>query len=231
MITIRKSNERGHADHGWLKSHHTFSFASYHDPAHMGFRSLRVINDDVVEGGGGFPTHPHQDMEIISYVLKGALQHKDSMGNGSVIKPGQFQYMAAGTGVRHSEFNPSQNEAMRLLQIWIMPDAANYKPNYAEKSMADAATGKLHLITSKTGRENSIAINQDADLYLAKLEAGETVTHEINEGRNVWIQVAEGTVRLNGRELTTGDAAAITKETMISLEGVTSAQVLVFDLN
>lgn len=231
MITIRKSSERGHADHGWLNSHHTFSFANYHDPAHMGFRSLRVINDDIVAGGGGFPTHPHRDMEIISYVLKGALQHKDSMGNGSVIKPGQFQYMAAGTGVRHSEFNPSPTEAMRLLQIWIMPDAANCKPQYAEKSMTDAASGKLHLITSKTGRDNSIAINQDADLYLAKLEAGESVTHEINEGRNVWIQIAEGTVRLNGRELATGDAAAVTKETSISLEGVSPAQVLLFDLN
>ena len=231
MITLRKSNERGKADHGWLKSNFSFSFADYYDPKHMGFRTLRVINDDVIAGGGGFPMHPHRDMEIVSYVISGALEHRDSMGNGSVIRPGEFQYMAAGTGVRHSEFNPSPTEAMRLLQIWIVPDAPNYKPNYAEKKMTDAATGQLHLITSKTGRDGSIAINQDADLYLAKLDAGQSVQHTLGAGRNAWIQVATGNIRLNGTELSMGDAAAVTKETSLEIEGLESAQILLFDLN
>jgi quercetin 2,3-dioxygenase len=231
MITLRKSNERGKADHGWLKSNFSFSFAEYYDPQHMGFRSLRVINDDVIAGGGGFPMHPHRDMEIISYVVHGALEHRDSMGNGSVIKPGEFQYMAAGTGVRHSEFNPSSAEPMRLLQIWITPDAAGYKPNYAEKKMTDAETGKLHLITSKSGREHSIAINQDADLYLAKLEPDQSVEHQLQAGRNAWLQVAEGSVRLNGQTLNVGDGAAISAEATLTLEGISNAQVLLFDLN
>ena len=185
MMKIRKANERGHAEHGWLDTYHTFSFADYYDPQWMGFRSLRVINDDLVMPGGGFGTHPHRDMEIITYILSGALEHKDSMGNGRVIRTGDVQYMAAGTGAQHSEFNPSKDEAVHLLQIWIQPDAKGVKPRYAEKSMAKASAGKLHLVTSKTGRDGSIAINQDADLWLAKLDAGNGVTHRGNQRRRI----------------------------------------------
>ena len=163
MMIIRKSNERGHAEHGWLDSYHTFSFADYYDPNWLGFRTLRVINDDLIMPGMGFGTHPHRDMEIISYVLGGALQHRDSMGNGRVIKTGEFQYMAAGTGVEHSEFNPSSTEATRLLQIWIKPDAKGVTPRYAENNLAQAEPGQLHLVASKTGRDGSMAIHQDAD--------------------------------------------------------------------
>ncbi|HSH93162.1 MAG TPA: pirin family protein, partial [Roseimicrobium sp.] len=166
--TIRKANDRGHAEHGWLDSYHTFSFADYYDPNWMGYRSLRVINDDLVMPGMGFGTHPHRDMEIITYILGGSLEHKDSMGNGRVIKTGDVQYMAAGTGVQHSEFNPSKEEAVRLLQIWIKPDEKGVKPRYAEKSFANAEKGKLHLVTNKNGRDGSIAIHQDTDLWLAK---------------------------------------------------------------
>ena len=231
MIRIRKSDERGHADHGWLKSAHTFSFADYHDPQHMGFRALRVINDDVVLGGGGFPTHAHRDMEIITYVLSGALEHKDSMGNGSVIRPGNVQYMAAGTGVQHSEFNHSAKEPVHLLQIWIQPDTRGAKPNYAEKSFADAPVGALTLIASKTGRDGSIAINQDANVLVGKFEAGNTATYSIGEGRGVWLHVAEGEVTLNGQSLKTGDAAALTAEQALELRATWPSQVLLFDLN
>ena len=172
MMTLRKSNERGHAKHGWLDTYHTFSFADYYDPQWMGYRSLRVINDDLVMPGMGFGTHPHRDMEIITYILRGALEHKDSMGNGRVIRAGELQYMAAGSGVQHSEFNPSQDEAVHLLQIWIQPDAKGVKPRYAEKKLQDAPTGKLHLMTSKTGRDGSIAIHQDADLWLGETGSG-----------------------------------------------------------
>src|SRR5256714_7375034 len=179
MMNIRKANERGHAEHGWLDSYHTFSFADYHNPQWMGFRSLRVINDDLVMPGMGFGTHPHRDMEIITYILSGALEHKDSMGNGRVIRPGEVQYMAAGTGVRHSEFNPSRDEAVHLLQIWITPDKKSAAPRYAEKSFANTAPGALHLVTSKTGRDGSIAMNQDAELWLGKLSPKQTVTHNL----------------------------------------------------
>ena len=179
MMNIRKADERGHANHGWLDTYHTFSFADYYDPQWMGYRSLRVINDDLVMPGMGFGTHPHRDMEIITYILSGALEHKDSMGNGRVIKPGEVQYMAAGSGVTHSEFNPSKNEAVHLLQIWIQPDSRGVKPRYAEKSITDAPAGTLNLITSKTGRDGSIAIHQDADLWVGKLEPGQRVTHKL----------------------------------------------------
>src|SRR3954453_3602967 len=179
MITLRKANDRGHAAHGWLDTYHTFSFADYHDPRWMGYRSLRVINDDLVLPGEGFGTHPHRDMEIITYILSGALEHKDSMGNGRVIRTGDLQYMAAGTGVQHSEFNPSKEEAVHLLQIWIQPDRKGVAPRYAEKSFTDAAPGKLNLVTSKTGRDGSIAIHQDADLWLAKLSPGNAVEHKL----------------------------------------------------
>src|SRR5436190_24217117 len=194
LMKIRKANERGHAEHGWLDSYHTFSFADYYDPQWMDFRSLRVINDDLVLPGKGFGTHPHRDMEIITYILSGALEHKDSMGNGRVIRTGDVQYMAAGTGVLHSEFNPSKDEAVHLLQIWIMPDQKGVKPGYGERSMTKAAAGQLHLVTSKTGRDGSIAINQDADLWLAKLDASNRVEHKLAPGRHAWVHVAEGEV-------------------------------------
>ncbi|HEY3760978.1 MAG TPA: pirin family protein [Verrucomicrobiae bacterium] len=231
MMTIRKANERGHAEHGWLDTYHTFSFADYYDPQWMGFRSLRVINDDLVMPGGGFAPHPHRDMEIITYVLRGALEHKDSMGNGSVIRPGNLQYMSAGSGVTHSEFNPSKDEAVRLLQIWIQPDAKGQKPRYAEKALSDAATGQLHLMTSKTGRDGSIAIRQDVDLWLAKLEPGQKTSHALAAGRNAWVHVAEGEVVLNGKTLVTGDAAAVSEETKLELSANKPSQVLLFDLN
>jgi quercetin 2,3-dioxygenase len=231
MMTIRRSEERGHADHGWLNARHTFSFAGYHDPAHMGFRSLRVINDDTVAPGAGFGTHPHRDMEIITYILSGALEHKDSMGNGRIIKSSEVQYMAAGTGVQHSEFNPSDKEAVHLLQIWIQPDTKGAKPRYEEKSLARAKTGQLHLIASKTGRDDSIAINQDADLFVGRLEAGDKVSHAFQPERLGWLHVAEGEVELNGQRLSAGDAAAFSAEQSLNIFGRARSQVLLFDLN
>jgi redox-sensitive bicupin YhaK (pirin superfamily) len=231
MMKIRKANERGHAEHGWLDTYHTFSFADYHDPQWMGFRSLRVINDDLVAPGMGFGTHPHRDMEIITYILSGALEHKDSMGNGRVIRPGEVQYMSAGTGVRHSEFNPSKDEAVHLLQIWIMPDQKGVQPRYAEKSFSNAKEGELHLVTSKAGRDDSIAIHQDADLWLARLGAGNRVAHKLAAGRHAWLHVAEGEVSLNGKTLNGGDAAAISDEGALELSATKPSQVLLFDLN
>ena len=231
MMTIRKAGERGHAEHGWLDTYHTFSFADYHDPRWMGFRSLRVINDDLVMPGMGFGTHPHRDMEIITYILSGALEHKDSMGNGRVIRAGEVQYMAAGTGVQHSEFNPSKDEAVHLLQIWILPDRKGVAPRYAEKSLKDAAAGRLHLVTSKAGRDGSIAIHQDAELWLARLESGHHVGHELAPGRHAWVHVAEGEVELNGKTLAGGDAAAVGEEAVLELSAIKPAQVLLFDLN
>ena len=232
MITLRKAGDRGHAAHGWLDSYHTFSFADYHDPRWMGFRSLRVINDDLVMPHAGFGQHPHRDMEIITYILSGQLAHQDSMGNGRSITPGEFQYMSAGTGVMHSEQNPSATEAVHLLQIWIQPNAKGVEPRYEEKSMKHAPSGELHLVTSKEGREGSIAIHQDADLWLARLEIDQTVEHNLATGRHAWIHVAEGQVTLNGHTLSGGDAAAVTEEaTPLTLTGSKSSQVLVFDLN
>jgi redox-sensitive bicupin YhaK (pirin superfamily) len=230
-MNIRRANERGHAEHGWLDTYHTFSFASYYDPQWMGFRSLRVINDDLVMPGMGFGTHPHRDMEIITYILNGQLQHKDSMGNGRVIRTGEVQYMSAGSGVQHSEFNPSKDEAVHLLQIWIQPDRKGVTPRYAEKSLKDAAEGKLHLATSKAGRDGSIAIHQDADLWLAKLGTGNRVTHELARHRHAWVHVAEGEVSLNGTTLGGGDAAAINGESVIELGASKPSQILLFDLN
>ena len=231
MINILKANERGHANHGWLDSYHSFSFADYYNPDLMGYRSLRVINDDLVMPGMGFGTHPHRDMEIITYMLSGAIEHKDSMGNGRVIKAGEVQYMAAGSGVRHSEFNPSQEEASHLLQIWIQPDEKNVKPRYAEKSLRNAETGKLHLVTSKSGRDGSIAIHQDADLWLGKLEAGQKLSQPLANGRHAWLHVAEGEIVLNGKTLAGGDAAAVDGETKLTLSANKPSQVLLFDLN
>jgi len=231
MMIIRKSNERGHVNHGWLDSYFTFSFADYYDPQWLGFRALRVINDDLILPGMGFGTHPHRDMEIISYVLSGALQHRDSMGNGRVIKPGEFQYMAAGSGVEHSEFNPSKTEATRLLQIWIKPDAKGVKPRYAERNLAKAETGRLHLVASKTGRDGSFEIHQDADLLLAKLDAGQSVKRPLAKGRHAWIHVAEGEVSLNGKKLSGGDAVGVSEESLLEITASKPSQVLLFDLN
>jgi quercetin 2,3-dioxygenase len=231
MMKLRKANERGHADHGWLDTWHTFSFAGYYDPAHMGFRSLRVINDDRIAPGAGFGTHPHRDMEIITYVLRGQLEHKDSLGNGRIIKPGEVQYMAAGTGVRHSEFNPSSAEPVHLLQIWILPDHQGAKPNYAERSFASAKSGQLTLVTSKTGRAGSIAINQDADLHAAKVQPGEVVVHALRPSRHAWVHLAEGELTVNGQRLESGDAVAISEESSITMNASKSSQVLLFDLN
>ncbi len=231
MMTIRKANERGHADHGWLNSYHTFSFADYHDPQWMGFRDLRVINDDTVAAGMGFGQHPHRDMEIISYVLDGELEHRDSMGNGRIIKPGEFQYLAAGSGVVHSEYNPSKRNPVHFLQIWIQPDKRGAKPAYGEKAYPQATPGRPNLVASKTGREGSLHINQDADLWLARFSNGETVTHELKPKRHAWVHVAEGGVTLNGQPLNGGDAAALSSESKLELTGQGKAQVLVFDLN
>jgi len=231
MMTIRKANERGHADHGWLNSYHTFSFAGYHDPQWMGFRDLRVINDDTVAAGAGFGQHPHRDMEIISYVLAGELEHRDSMGNGRIIRPGEFQYMAAGTGVVHSEYNPSKRNPVHFLQIWIQPDKSGARPAYGEKAYPQATPGRLNLVASKSGREGSLRINQDADLWLAKFSNDEIVTHELKPKRHAWVQVAEGNVTLNGQPLNGGDAAAVSGESKLALVGKGKAQVLVFDLN
>jgi hypothetical protein len=230
-MKIRRSNERGHFNHGWLETHHTFSFADYYDPQWMGYRSLRVINDDRVMPGEGFGTHPHRDMEIITYMLSGELEHKDSMGNGRVIRTGEAQYMAAGRGVTHSEFNPNADAAAHLLQIWIQPDEKGVAPRYAERSLAKAATGKWHLVASKAGREGSMAIHQDADLWLAKLEAGQKVAHELAASRHAWLHVAEGRVAVNGQELAAGDAAALDGRSAVEVEGLDRAQVLLFDLN
>ena len=230
-IKIRKANERGHADHGWLNAWHSFSFAGYYDPAHMGFSSLRVINDDTVAPGGGFGTHPHRDMEIITYILSGELEHKDSMGNGRVIRAGEFQYMAAGTGVQHSEFNPSKTEPLRLLQIWIQPDEKGVKPRYAERNMAQAETGKLHLIANKSGRDGAFAIHQDASLLLGKLDAGQNVSHPLAAGRHAWLHVAEGEVNINGAKLSAGDAVGVTEENVLEISATKPSQVLLFDLN
>jgi len=231
MMKIRRAKERGHADHGWLNAWHTFSFADYHDPQHMGFRSLRVINDDTVAPGRGFGMHGHRDMEIITYVLSGALEHKDSMGNGRVIRPGDFQYMAAGTGVMHSEFNPLPDQPTHLLQIWILPDRRGHEPRYAERSLNAAAAGRLNLVASHGGRDGSIAINQDADVWLARLRNGDAVTHSSQKDRHAWLHVAEGELEVNGQKLESGDAIATSGETRLNLKANKPSQVLLFDLN
>ena len=231
MKTIRNSNERGHVNHGWLDSYFTFSFADYYDPQWLGFRTLRVINDDLILPGMGFGTHPHRDMEIISYVLSGQLQHRDSIGNGRTIKAGEFQYMAAGSGVEHSDFNPSKTEATRLLQIWIKPDAKGVNPRYAERNFTKAETGKLHLVASKTGRDGSFEIHQDADLLLGKLDAGQSVKHPLAKDRHAWVHVAEGEVTINGSKLSGGDAVAVSEEEALNITASKPSQVLLFDLN
>jgi redox-sensitive bicupin YhaK (pirin superfamily) len=231
MITIRKSNDRGHADHGWLNTRFTFSFADYFDPEHVQFRTLRVMNDDRISGGAGFPTHPHKDMEIVTYVLEGALAHKDSMGNGSVIRPGDVQYMSAGTGVAHSEFNASGKETVHLYQIWMFPDKKGYKPVYDQKHFEEAEkSGKLRLVASPDGRDGSVKIRQDNELYATVLGPGQVVKHELRPDRHAYVQVARGSVALNGEKLETGDGAAISGEQALELRGVAKAEILLFDL-
>ena len=231
MITIRSSNQRGGGDHGWLKTHHTFSFGEYWDPKWMGFRSLRVINEDWVAPNAGFPTHPHRDMEIITYVLEGKLEHKDSLGTGSVILPGDGQRMTAGSGIRHSEFNPSTTDAVHLLQIWIQPERAALPPSYEQKSFPEEQKrNKLRVIASRDASEGSVKINQDARLYVTLLKPGEEVAHEFRLGRHGWLQVARGAVELNGKKLAQGDGAAISDEKSVSIKGAEDAEVLLFDL-
>jgi quercetin 2,3-dioxygenase len=231
MITVRKAADRGHARHGWLDSHHTFSFADYHDPRHMGFRSLRVINDDRVEAGQGFGTHGHRDMEIISYVLDGALAHKDSMGTGEVIKPGDVQRMSAGTGVAHSEFNPSKAEEVHFLQIWIMPRQRGIAPSYEQKRFTDAEkAGRLRLVAAADGRDGALSINADASVYAGLFDRGQRAELAIAAGRGAWVQVARGKVRVNGQALEEGDGLSLTDEPTVTIEGIDNAEILVFDL-
>ena len=231
MITLRRSEERGGGNHGWLNTKHSFSFSDYYDPKHMGFRSLRVINEDWVLPGHGFPTHPHRDMEIITYVLEGALEHRDSLGTGSVIRPGDGQRMSAGTGIRHSEANPSREESVHLLQIWIMPDKQGHKPGYEQKEFpAGEKRGKLRLIASPNGENGSVTIHQDAKLYVSLLEPGDSVDHKLTSGRHAWLQVAKGSIDLNGNRLNQGDGAAISEEEKLQIKGNESAEVLLFDL-
>ncbi|HVY46741.1 MAG TPA: pirin family protein [Minicystis sp.] len=231
MITVRPAGARGHADHGWLDSHHTFSFADYYDPKHMGFRALRVINEDRVQPGRGFGTHPHRDMEIVSYVLEGALEHKDSMGTGSVIRPGDVQRMTAGTGVLHSEFNASKSDLVHFLQIWILPEAARLAPSYEQKRFEDAEKkNRLRLVASRDGREGSITVHQDVALYAALLDAGAAVEHAVAPGRHAWVQVTRGAVTANGVALAVGDGAALSDEAALSLRATAPSEVLVFDL-
>jgi len=231
MITIRRSKQRGGGNYGWLNTRHTFSFDRYYDPSFMGFRSLRVINEDWVEPGQGFPMHPHRDMEIITYVLEGALEHKDSMGHGSVVRPGDGQRMSAGTGVRHSEANPSRTDPVHLLQIWILPDRQGHEPSYEQKSFAEEEKrGKLRQIAGPDGKDDSVTIHQDAKLYVSLLEPGQEVKHALAKGRYAWLQVAKGAVELNGKALGYGDGAAVSDEQKLTIKGTENAEVLLFDL-
>jgi quercetin 2,3-dioxygenase len=243
MLTVRRAEDRGHEDHGWLDTRHTFSFADYYDPKHMGFRTLRVINEDRVQPGRGFGTHAHRDMEIVSYVLDGALEHKDSMGTGSVIRPGDVQRMSAGTGVLHSEFNASKTDNVHFLQIWIVPAKAGIAPGYEQKTFSkEERRGRLRLIASPDGQEASVTIHSDANILAAVLEPGERVEHLVRAGRHVWIHVARGRVRADGVELKGGDGASSSDQGAISIEGLDASppndgaigtagsEVLVFDL-
>lgn len=231
MITLRRSDERGHADHGWLNSYHSFSFAGYQDSAHMGFGPLRVINEDRVAPGQGFGTHDHRDMEIISYVLSGALAHKDNMGNGSVLRPGYVQRMSAGKGVMHSEFNHSPDERVHFLQIWIEPNVLGIAPGYEETQFDDESKrGKLRLIASADGRDGSVTIHQDASLYASLMNGADNVSHALAPGRKAYVHVVHGEVKVNGQALTTGDAAKLIGETLIELSDAKDAEILLFDL-
>ncbi|KGF73515.1 quercetin 2,3-dioxygenase [Neosynechococcus sphagnicola sy1] len=231
MITLRPAQERGHAHHGWLDSFHTFSFASYYDPQHMGFSDLRVINEDRIAAGAGFPNHSHQDMEIVTYVLDGALEHQDSMGNRTIIRPGEVQRMSAGTGVTHSEYNPSPTDAVHLLQIWILPEQLHLQPSYEQKFYPPAEKqGQLRLIASQDGREETVTVHQDMSLYAATLAPDQAVTYEIPSDRRVWLQVVRGAVTVNQSPLQAGDGAGISKERSLQIVGQQPAEFLLFDL-
>jgi quercetin 2,3-dioxygenase len=231
MITLRRSAERGGGDYGWLNTRHTFSFSDYWDPRWMGFRSLRVINEDWVSPGSGFPTHPHADMEIITYVLEGELEHKDSLGTGEVIRPGDGQRMTAGRGIRHSEFNPSRKNPVHLYQIWILPEKKGLEPSYEQKNFpAEEKAGKFRVIASRDAREGSVKINQDAQLFVSLLKPGEEVEHLFDSKRHGWLQIAKGAVEVNGQKLVAGDGAAISDEKSVTIKGTTDSEVLLFDL-
>jgi redox-sensitive bicupin YhaK (pirin superfamily) len=231
MMTIRKAADRGHANHGWLDSHHTFSFADYYDPDHMGFRALRVINDDRVKGGQGFGAHPHRDMEIISYVLEGGLAHKDSTGTDGVIRPGDVQRMSAGTGVVHSEYNASKTDTVHFLQIWLLPEKRGIQPGYEQKTFGETdKRGKLRLVASRDAEAGSLAIHTDAKVYAGLFDKGESAKLELAPGRHAWLQVARGKVKVNGVELGEGDGVAFSDERTVSIEGVADGEVVAFDL-
>ena len=231
MFALRRAQQRGHASHGWLNSYHTFSFGDYYDPRHMGFANLRVINDDTVSPSGGFGTHGHRDMEIITYVLDGALEHRDSMGNGSLIRPGDVQRMSAGTGVTHSEFNASDSEPVHFLQIWVLPEQHGLRPGYEQKAFPDEEKrGRLRLVGSRDGRDGSLTIHQDVDLYASLLRANDSVSYELGEDRNGWVQVARGSVRLDDNELSAGDGVALKGARTLTFEGVDDAEILLFDM-
>jgi quercetin 2,3-dioxygenase len=231
MIRVRKSSERGHFDHGWLDTYHTFSFSRYYDPRHMGFRALRVINEDRVAPGQGFGTHPHRDMEIVTIVLDGALAHRDSLGSGDVLRPGELQRMTAGTGIAHSEFNASATEPVHLYQIWLLPEREGLEPSYQQRAFPEPERrNRLRLVASPDGRDGALTIRQDARLFLASLDGGEGVSHPLAPGRHAWLQVLRGDVALNGRPLSAGDGAAISDETPLAIRADGPAEVLLFDL-
>ena len=231
MITRRLAGERGHHDHGWLEARHSFSFGDYHDAAHMGFRTLRVINDDIIQAGQGFGTHPHRDMEIVTYVIEGALEHRDNLGSGSVLRPGDVQRMTAGRGITHSEFNHDENAPLRLLQIWILPAEPGLEPGYEEKHFPPAArSGYLQLLVSPDGADGSLTIHQDVRLFAAILKAGDTVSLTLAQGRHAWIQIATGNAAVNGVTMAAGDGAAVSDEEQIVIEGHETAEILLFDL-
>jgi len=231
MIVKRPAAERGHFDHGWLDTSHTFSFADYHDPEHMGFRALRVINEDRVAAGQGFGAHSHRDMEIITYVLDGALAHADSIGNRSTIVPGDVQRMSAGTGITHSEFNARQDEPVHFLQIWLLPDRRGLAPGYEQKAIPESEErGALRLLASRDGRDGTVTIDQDVDLYGSRLEPGERVKHALADGRHAWLQMVRGRIELNGTPLAAGDGAAVSGESALEMVAQESAHLLLFDL-
>jgi redox-sensitive bicupin YhaK (pirin superfamily) len=231
MIQVRKATDRGHANHGWLNTYHTFSFSTYQDPQHTRFRSLRVMNEDWVAAGQGFGTHPHNDMEIVTYVLEGALEHQDSMGHGEVLRPGEFQRMTAGTGITHSEFNPSKTEPTHLYQIWLFPEQKGITPSYEQKRFDEAGRlNQLQLVASRDAANGSLRIHQDAKIYLSQIETGQRVALELNAKRYAWLQVLRGSVTLNGESLQTSDGAAVSAETHLKIQATTDAEIMLFDL-
>ena len=231
MITVRPSDERGRSELGWLSSRHTFSFADYLDPRHMGFRSLRVVNEDRVQPGAGFPTHGHRDMEIVTYVVEGALEHEDSLGTGSVIRPGEVQRMSAGTGVTHSEYNPSRSEPVHFLQIWILPERNGLAPGYEQRAFPAAELhGRLRLVASRDGREGSVTVHQDVQVWAARLAAGDEILYALAPGRHAWLQVVRGALAVNGTTLAAGDGAAVSDEARLALTASAPSELLLFDL-